>query len=202
LFLHLAQIHAIDKQGVKDWIGWKREVLPLWKRADVEPDAELAVELADYFRERRFADQQRYFARRGHELHRVSASSAGSGRGCSSRVWCSLYSTVALKSFKPHEDEVECESLATPAPSHGPGAAKAAEVSRRVGRSPHAPSRATLFAFAFALIAASAPVVAPAFAPGEGHSNSVAIRLRFESMAHHLQHLLGELATPNRRRPS
>ena len=167
LFTHLLKIHGANREAIKEWIRWKIEMLPLLEAPDVEPDLPLALELADYFRQRRLLPQRHYFHKRGHRLHSVERIVRWVGPGLFfASVFCALAHAAIHVAHRNSEG----------------------------GTEQHDSASLVLFAaLALALLAAILPVAAAGVRTWRGAFEFGRNALRFESMAHHLEHLLSEL---------
>ena len=158
LFTHLLQIHAADRQVIKEWIHWKMEMLPVLQSPSVQPSEPLSVELADYFRQRRLIPQRRYFHKRGHQLHNVEkvVRWVGPGLFFASVIFALVHAAIHVAG------EHDSPSLVR-------------------------------IAIVLALLAAIFPVIAAGVRTWRGAFEFCRNALRFESMAHHLEHLQNEL---------
>jgi len=169
LFEHLTQIHAVDHDGIREWIHWKKDIVPVLQAPAIHPNDALAAEQADYFRQRRITPQRKYFSKRGHQLHNVERIVRWVGPGLFlASILCAVAHAI-LHVVHAYEQR----------------AAQAQETSEV--------SAILLWAFFLALLAAILPTAAAGLRTWRGAFEFGRNSLRFESMAHHLQHLLQEL---------
>ncbi|MCE9528397.1 MAG: hypothetical protein K8R36_20325 [Planctomycetales bacterium] len=189
LFTHLVQIHSANREIIREWIHWKRELLPLLESPATKPEEPLAQEIVGYFRERRLEPQRKYFEKRGHALHGIEKLVRWVGPGL-------FFASILL-------------SLAHAALEVGPRIGKALGIYQasaetvnkettssdevKVGHQQESFSRIAMIAFLFALLAAIFPVIAAGVRTVRGAFEFGRNSLRFESMAHNLEHILGEL---------
>lgn len=194
LVTYIARIHAADRHVIKEWIHWKREILPVLETPEGKLDVNLAGELVDYFRERRLKPQQHYFHSRGQKLHRVESIVRWVGPGLFfASVTCAL-THAALHVLEPKSQPPGVSQKAR----HEPGN----ETPKSAGESPgdaslHSKTPAEhdnlTWAIWLALAAAILPVTAAGIRTWRGAFEFGRNSLRFESMAHHLEYLLSEL---------
>ena len=242
IFKRLAQIHSANQNVIKEWIHWKKEMLPVLESPDEQPEEALANEVVEYFRERRLIPQQQYFKKRGHQLHRTeqivrwigpvlfwlsvgfalvhavmhvvhekhekaaeeTKKAAEEGSASQGLTVTSKKSEAAGKLAEPRTSLAKTPLL-TPKPSPskpeisssaeklGPGATKVAPATNSNKHSEHDYTNIVMGAFLLALAAAILPVIAAGIRTVRGAFEFGRNALRFESMAHHLEHLLGEL---------
>ena len=199
LFTHLAQIHSTGKGKILEWIHWKTELLPILNTPENLPEEPLALELASYFRERRLLPQRQYFHKRGHQLHSVEKIVRWIGPGLFfASVACAL--AHAAIHVLHHTPAASVENREKTSEVGGPQSPKNTKESVSVVAHPHTESSdhssgptLLVIAAAFAMLAAILPVLAAGIRTWRGAFEFGRNSLRFESMAHHLEHLLSEL---------
>jgi len=198
---HITQIHSANRQSIKEWIHWKQEFLPELVRPETHPDEKLAKDITRYFSERRLNPQQEYFQRRGHELHIAERRVRWIGPTCffASVLLALVHAAFHIEHLYPirtasESEEVHSEvakstvdntdkKLATQL-THPP----AKKADQNYGHHANPP-----WLLMLALVAAILPVVAAGVRTWRGAFEFGRNSLRFESMAHHLGHLLKEL---------
>ena len=196
VFQHLCLIHSCNRENIKLWIHWKKEVLPVLQAPEVKPDTALAAELADYFRERRFRPQQAYFAHRGKQLHSQEKVLRWIGPGLFwGSIVCALIHVglhIAHEYQKPASlaaEKLPAGKVASASPARGADK----EHESAAPKAEQGMSAIVIWAFGLALLAAILPVLAAGVRTWRGAFEFGRNSLRFESMSHHLEHLLEEL---------
>lgn len=199
LFTHLTQVHSADKGKILEWIHWKRDLLPILDPPKKLPEEPLASELASYFRERRLLPQRKYFHDRGHQLHRVERIVRWIGPGLffASVVFALAHASIHVLHHEPATKSENGMVLnatgASPSPSSKTNSTP--DIAHSDAESSNHASGPTLLviAAAFAMAAAISPVLAAGIRTWRGAFEFGRNSLRFEAMAHHLEHLLSEL---------
>ena len=104
IFQHLTLIHSANRDTIKKWIHWKANVLPVLRPPEIKPDTPLSLELADYFRERRFRPQRDYFKNRGKQLHDLEKMLRWIGPGLFwGSVACAVFHVVLYIADRTHK---------------------------------------------------------------------------------------------------
>ncbi len=190
---YISGIHGANRDVIKEWIHWKKEILPVLETPEAKLDANLAGELVDYFRQKRLVPQRRYFHDRGHQLHRTESIVRYVGPGLFfASVICALTHAAIHIMGKSHATAVAEKT------SHelGKEAAKiGGEISSDASTKAKQPDdkKDPDWAIVLALGAAIIPVFAAGIRTIRGAFEFGRNSLRFESMAHHLELLLDEL---------
>ncbi|MFN0021529.1 MAG: DUF4231 domain-containing protein [Pirellulaceae bacterium] len=201
---HIAKIHAADRQSILGWIHWKQEFLPELVRPRKYPDQHLAGEIETYFRERRLIPQQQYFQRRGHQLHGTERIVRWIGPTFffASVVFALVHAAIHIKhkweemaanSQKAAAKQVE-KATEKEKPKPAKDAAQADLKHEDHAEGAAAPHSEPSWMLILALLAAILPVAAAGVRTWRGAFEFGRNSLRFESMGHHLDHLLKELS--------
>lgn len=191
---YISRIHAANRDGIKEWIHWKKEILPLLESPDTKLDPLLVAELTDYFRQRRLIPQQHYFHSRGHQLHGVESIVRWIGPGLFfASVICALtHAVIHVLHPKSHVSEDAQKLHSEPKKEIVKDAGKDLGDLSSDSESPAAKDGLS-WAVILALGAAIFPVTAAGIRTWRGAFEFGRNSLRFESMAHHLELLLDEL---------
>jgi hypothetical protein len=188
---HIAKIHSANRESIKAWIHWKQEFLPELVRPQSHPDKDLAKEITRYFSERRLIPQQEYFQRRGHELHIAERRVRWVGPTC---FFVSVAFALVHAVFHiPHI--LPLVRLTSVSEAVHPETAKSAvdHTTKTADSKSGHHADPPWWLLLLALPAAILPVVAAGVRTWRGAFEFGRNSLRFESMAHHLDHLLKEL---------